>query len=117
MASEVKSLMKQLYDIEKESEYLRQKIKKVNVKKKDLESKIQTILNKIDLEAIKYENIIVYNKTKTIKTKLNKTEKTKAIKQALSELGINDPDEVLKTIKEASYGEENIKDVIKIKKV
>jgi len=117
MASEVKSLMKQLYDIEKETEYLREKTKKINKKKKDLENKIQTILSKIDLEAIKYENIIVYNKTKTIKTKLTKTEKTKSIKQALTEMGIDNPDEVLKTIKDASYGEENIKDVIKIKKV
>jgi predicted component of type VI protein secretion system len=117
MATEVKSLMKQLYDIEKEIEYLREKTKKINKKKKDIESNIQTLLNKTNLEAVKYENIIVYNKTKTVKTKLSKTEKTKSIKQALNELGIDNPEEVLKTIKEASYGEENIKDIIKIKKV
>ena len=117
MATELKNLMSQLCDIQKEIDYLREKTKKVNNKKKDLEVKIQNILNKTGLEAIKYENIIIYNKTKTIKTKLTKTEKTKSIKQALVEIGLDNPDEILKTIKEASYGEENVKDVIKIKKI
>ena len=118
MAAEiVKNNMRQLKGILDEMETVNERLKRLKEKKKDIEGKIISYLKQVEQPAVKYDDIIVFAKEKNKKQRLKKTECQKSINDALLELGINDPQLVLKTIKEASQGELTKETAIQIKKI
>ncbi len=117
MAEIVKSYMQQLKTIVNELDNIRDRKKTLDTKKKELEEKITTYLKKYDQPAVKYDDIIVFANEKCSRVKLKKSEKKQSVHEALVNLGINDPDEVLKAIDDASKGDEIKKNSIQIKRM
>lgn len=90
--------LKALKSITAELKKLNLQCKDLRQNKKIIEGKVMEYLVKIDKPGLKFENIIIVNKERTIHKPLKKKEKMLAVTEHLEKLGIKNPENEAKNL-------------------
>lgn len=107
--------LKQFKAISAELKEYNSKCKKLREEKKIIENKIMQYLETEDKLGIKYDNLIILNKQKTIHRKLKKSEKVEAVSKFLADLGVKNSNEQTDTLfKKVLKGQEEEVNKLKI---
>jgi len=98
--------LKLLKDVTAKLKKINSEAKVLRAHKKEIEGKVMDYLKQIDKPGLKYENLIIVNKEKTLCKPLKKREKMEALASHLKDLGIKDPKgETKKIFEEVMKGE------------
>ena len=114
-ATEIRSNMKELKDINTEVKRLNYLLKGYRERKKELEDKIMEYLERTGQPGIKYEDLIVLAGEKKCRDKKKKEEKELDVLTILEDKGIRNSRETYLEILEAMRGEQKIAPSLKIK--
>jgi hypothetical protein len=114
-ATEIRSNMKELKDINTEIKRLNIILKGYRDRKKELEETIIEYLDRTGQPGIKYEDLIVLAGEKKARDRKKKEEKEFDVLTLLEERGIRDSRNLYNDILEAMKGEEKVVSSLKIK--
>jgi hypothetical protein len=114
-ATEIRSNMKELKDINTEIKRLNINLKGYRDRKKELEETIIEYLDRTGQPGIKYEDLIVLAGEKKARDRKKKEEKEFDVLTLLEERGIRDSRNLYNDILEAMKGEEKVISSLKIK--
>jgi hypothetical protein len=114
-ATEIRSNMKELKDINTEIKRLNIVLKGYRDRKKELEDSIIEYLDRTGQPGIKYEDLIVLAGEKKARERKKKEEKELDVLTLLEERGIRDSRNLYNDILEAMKGEEKVVSSLKIK--
>lgn len=114
-ATEIRSNMKELKDINTEIKRLNIILKGYRDRKKELEETIIEYLDRTGQPGIKYEDLIVLAGEKKARDRKKKEEKELDVLTLLEERGIRDSRNLYNDILEAMKGEEKVVSSLKIK--
>ncbi len=114
-ATEIRSNMKELKDINTEIKRLNIVLKGYRDRKKELEDNIIEYLDRTGQPGIKYEDLIVLAGEKKARERKKKEEKELDVLTLLEERGIRDSRNLYNDIIEAMKGEEKVVSSLKIK--
>jgi hypothetical protein len=114
-ATEIRSNMKELKDINTEIKRLNIVLKGYRDRKKELEENIIEYLDRTGQPGIKYEDLIVLAGEKKARDRKKKEEKELDVLTLLEERGIRDSRNLYNDILEAMKGEEKVVSSLKIK--
>ena len=114
-ATEIRSNMKELKDINIEIKRLNYILKGYRERKKELEDKIMEYLERTGQPGIKYEDLIVLAGEKKARDRKKKEEKEYDVLTLLDQNGVRNSRELYNEILEAMKGEEKVISSLKIK--
>lgn len=114
-ATEIRSNMKELKDINTEIKRLNIVLRGYRERKKELEENIIEYLDRTGQPGIKYEDLIVLAGEKKARDRKKKEEKELDVLTLLEERGIRDSRNLYNDILEAMKGEEKVVSSLKIK--
>lgn len=115
MAQKVIGDLRELKNISNEIKRMNLEMKVLRLKKKEIEERIIDYLHEAEQPGVKYGDIIVLSKERTVRKRLKKKEKEEKAIGVLEELGVTNPKDALHTILDSMKGEEMVSESIQLK--
>ena len=107
--------MRDLKGIQSEIDRLKNELKVLTKKKKDLEVHIKDYLYQNDQPGIKYQDLVVLAQEKKKRNRKSKDERNQDIEEILQNYGVRNVSDVMNEIADALKGKETTDFVLKIK--
>lgn len=113
--SSIAGTVSELAEINKELKRQRQKVKELNLRKKELENTILSFLRETNQPGVKYRGLRIEKADKITHARVKKTEKLQAWESVLRNNGVTNVDDVVDELLEAMTGPEKTEPKLTIK--